>query len=93
MVFTLSVILPELSWGKPLSDLKTAEDLNDQGKEDSITELSTASRLVDSMRTRELPNCAQAVTRCVSCDFSTPSYNFHDKDFRERYYEDVIIPL
>ena len=93
MVFALSIILLELPWGKPLSDLKRAEDLDDQGKEDSMTKLSTASRLVDSFRTGELPNYAQAVTRCVSCDFGTLSYNFHDKDFRERYYEDVIIPL
>ena len=93
MVFALGVVLLELSWGKPLSDLKTTEDLDDQGKEDSMTELSIASRLVDLIRTRELPNYAQAVTRCVSCDFGTPSYDFHDKDFRERFYEDVIVPL
>lgn len=39
MVFALGVVLLELSWGKPLLDLKTADDLNDQGKEDSMTEL------------------------------------------------------
>jgi hypothetical protein len=40
MVFALGVVLLELLWGKPLSYLKTAEDLNGQGKEDSMTELS-----------------------------------------------------
>jgi len=55
-----------------------------------MTELSIASRLADSIRTRELPNYAQAVTMRVSCNFGTPSYNFHDKEFRERF---VIIPL
>jgi len=58
-----------------------------------MTKLSIASRLVDLMRTRELPDYTQAVTRCISCDFGMPSYNFHDKEFRERSYEDVIIPL
>ena len=50
MVLALGVVLLELSWGKPLANLKTAEDLDDQGKEDSMTELSIASRLVDSIR-------------------------------------------
>jgi hypothetical protein len=93
LVFALGVALLELSWGKPLLSLKAPEDLNDQGNEDSMTEFSIATRLADSIHNRELPNYAKAVVRCIHCNFDTFTYDFDDKDFRERFYEGVVLPL
>jgi hypothetical protein len=50
-VFALGVALLELSWRRSLLSLKTPNDLNDQGLEDSLTELSIATRLADEMHT------------------------------------------
>jgi hypothetical protein len=93
LVFALGVALLELSWGKPLLSLKDSKDLNDQGNEDSMTEFSIATRLADSIHNRELPNYAKAAVRCIRCTFDTFTYDFDDKDFRERFYEGVVMPL
>jgi hypothetical protein len=93
MVFALGVVLLELSWGQPLLSFTSPDDLNDEGKVDSITEYSIATRLADAIRNRELQNYATAVARCINCRFDTFSYDFGDQDFRERFYEGVVVPL
>ena len=42
---------------------------------------------------RELPNYARAVARCVRCSFDTFRCDFGEKEFRERFYEGVVLPL
>lgn len=89
MVFALGVALLELSYGQPLLSLKTPEDLNDQGMEDSMTEVSIATRLAD----REMDNYAKSVSRCIRCSFDTFSCNFEDRGFREKFLNGVVTPL
>ena len=93
IVFALGVALLELSFGEPLLNYKTPGDLNDQGQEDSMTVVSIAIRLADEMHTRELPNYAKAVVRCIRCDFDTFSFNFEETEFRDRFYDGVVAPL
>jgi hypothetical protein len=93
MVFALGVTLLELSYGQPLMSFKTPEDLDGRGNETSFTEFAIASRLIDDIRGRELPNYADAVARCIRCNFDTSSYSFDVDEFRECFYQGVILPL
>lgn len=83
----------ELSWGDSILNLKTHEDLNDQGVEDSMLEFCIATRLADSIHLRELPNYARAVVRCIRCNFDAFTCDFEDRDFRDGFYEGVVVPL
>jgi hypothetical protein len=92
-VFALGVALLELSYGQPLHSLKTPNDLNDDGMEDDMTEVSIATRLADRMHEREMENYAKAVLRCVRCSFDTFSCDFEDQGFREKFLNAVVTPL
>lgn len=93
MVFGLGIALLELSYGKPISWFKTADDLDDQGNETIYTEYFIASRLTEAIDKRELSKYAKAALRCVTCNFDTFTYSLDDSDFRERFYQGVILPL
>jgi len=93
MVFALGVALLELSYGQPLLSLRTPDDLNDQGMEDSMTEVSIATRLADRIHEREMENYAKSVLRCVRCSFDTFSCDFEDRGFREKFFNGVVTPL
>lgn len=58
-----------------------------------MTEFSIAMRLADEIHLRELPNYAKVAARCIRCNFDTFTCNFEDEEFRERFYEGVIVPL
>ncbi|KAI9690191.1 MAG: hypothetical protein M1822_009152 [Bathelium mastoideum] len=93
MVFALGVALLELSYGQRLVCLQTPDDLNDQGVEDSMTEVSIATRLADRIHEREMENYAKSVLRCVRCSFDTFSCDFKDQGFREKFFKGVVEPL
>ena len=92
-VFALGIALLELSFRAPLLSLLTPSDLDSAGHIDSLTEFSIATRLADEIHMRELPNYARAVTRCVRCSFDTFRCDFGEREFRERFYEGVVLPL
>lgn len=93
IVFALGVALLELSFSQPLSDLTTPSDLDQNGKVDLTTEYSIATRLAKDIHLRELPNYAKAVSRCVQFNFDTNVYDLTEEDFKERFYEGVVVPL
>ena len=93
MVFALGVALLELAHGAPILTFRQADDLNEDGKEDSMTEVSIATRLAHEINNDESENYAKAVLRCITCSFDTFSYEFDDSEFREKYYEGVVVPL
>lgn len=93
MVFALGVALLELSYGEPLSSFKTPQDLDDNGNETPCTEAFIAHRLADTINNRELHNYAKATLRCIRCVFDCFSSSLNDDDFRESFYQGVIVPL
>ena len=93
MVFALGVALLELSYGQPLLSLKTPDDLNDQVIEDSVTEVSIATRLANRIHEREMENYAKPVLRCVGCNFDTFPCDLNDRSFREKFFNSVVRPL
>jgi hypothetical protein len=64
-VFALRIALLELAHGAPLMSFKEPKDLGDEGKEDSMTEISIANRLSRELYKNESPNYAGAVSRCI----------------------------
>ncbi len=92
IIFALGVALLEISYGNSLSAFETPEDL-DQGKRTIWTDSSIAYRLTEGWYTRELPNFADAARRCIHCNFDSSVYDLNNDDFRERFYQGVIVPL
>jgi hypothetical protein len=93
IIFALGVALLEISYGKPLSTFVTSEDLDANGNRTAFTDYLIADRLAEGLRTRELPNYADATQRCIHCNFEASAYSLDDDDFRERFYQGVIVPL
>jgi len=91
-VFALGVALLEMSYGKPIQSFEIADDL-ESGRRTNFTDFLIAQRLANGLRTRELPNYATAVQRCVLCNFETSVFSLDDDDFRERFYQGVLVPL
>ncbi|CAN9167645.1 unnamed protein product [Alternaria alternata] len=93
IIFALGVALLEISYGKPLNTFVTSEDLDASGNRTAFTDYLIADRLAEGLRTRELPNYADATQRCIHCNFEASVYSLHNDDFRERFYQGVIVPL
>lgn len=93
MVFALGVALLELTHGAPILSFKQPDDLNEEGKEDTMTEVSIATRLAQEINEHESDNYAKAVLRCVTCSFDTFNFDFDDREFREKFYQGVVVPL
>ncbi|KAH6878005.1 hypothetical protein BKA58DRAFT_465733 [Alternaria rosae] len=94
IIFALGVALLEISYGKPLQTFVTKEDLDDAtGNRTTFTEYLIAVRLAEGLRTRELTNYADATQRCIHCNFEASVFSLDDDDFRERFYQGVIMPL
>jgi len=93
MVFALGVALLELTHRCPILSFKEADDLNEFGQEDMMTEVSIATRLADNLNSFESENYAKAVLRCIRCSFDTFTYDLNNQEFRERFYEGVVLPL
>lgn len=93
MVFALGVALLELSYGASIISFKEPEDLNEDGREDSMTEVSIATRLARELNNYESENYARAVLRCITCMFDTFAFDFDDREFREAFYQAVVVPL
>ncbi|CAI6341287.1 unnamed protein product [Periconia digitata] len=92
-VFALGVALLELAHGAPILSFKEPGDLNEDGKEDSMTEVTIASRLARQLNSYESENYARAVLRCITCTFDTFASDFTDQEFREAFFQAVVVPL
>ncbi len=92
-IFALGIALLEISHGRRLNTFETKDDLDGQGNRTLLTDYLIADRLVEHIHTRELPNFANAARRCVHCNFEGTVYSLKNDDFRERFYQGVIVPL
>ncbi|KAI4713190.1 hypothetical protein J4E89_002169 [Alternaria sp. Ai002NY15] len=94
IIFALGVALLEISYGKPLQTFVTKEDLDDAtGNRTAVTDYLVAERLAKGLRARELSNYADATQRCIHCNFEASVFSLDNDDFRERFYQGVIVPL
>ncbi|CAN9468675.1 unnamed protein product [Alternaria alternata] len=93
MVFALGIALLELAHGTSVSSFKEPEDLSENGEDDEMTEISIANRLARELNSYESTNYARAVLRCITCTFETFAFKFDEREFREAFYQEVVVPL
>jgi hypothetical protein len=97
-IFSLGILLIEICLGHALSDLRTIEDCNTEAeiKEPNLaTDYATAIRLLDSEKilVESGESYADAVRRCISCNFGPTKTDLEDNDFRQAVYSGVVAPL
>jgi hypothetical protein len=93
MVFALGIALLELAHGTSVSSFREPEDLSENGEDDEMTEISIANRLARELNRYESTNYARAVLRCITCTFETFAFTFNEREFREAFYQEVVVPL
>jgi hypothetical protein len=92
-LYVLGIVLIELCYGKLIQGLQKAEDLQCDGAPG--VEWCTADRL---LRTKELENhvgkrYADAVRRCIYCDFGVDDADLDNEGFQRVVYEGVLEKL
>jgi hypothetical protein len=92
-VFDLGVLLIELCFNKSLEQMQTPDDLDDDGKVNSYTNLATANRLIPEVYAEAGVKYGDAVRRCVHCDFDQREETFESDEFRQAVYQRVVAPL
>ncbi|KAJ4289653.1 hypothetical protein N0V90_010982 [Kalmusia sp. IMI 367209] len=95
-LYALGISLIELWYGKPLSDLSKPED-GAQGTGDAqtnlMTELASADRLVEELYNDAGGKYADAVRRCIRCDFDRRANTLEDVAFQKAVFEGVVAQL
>jgi hypothetical protein len=91
-LFTLGVLLIELLYGTSIEGLQTPHDLDCEGTPGAVW--CTAERLVDEEIALEAGQLyADAVRRCIRCDFNRKSSSLDDQDFQQAVFDGVVAPL
>jgi hypothetical protein len=95
-LYALGICLIELCFREPLLALSQPKDY---GGTVAQTEFNTANRLIgERADIGEIANeagkkYAEAVARCIRCDFKQPSSNLEDASFQQAVYQDVVVKL
>ncbi|KAF1959280.1 hypothetical protein CC80DRAFT_533456 [Byssothecium circinans] len=97
-IFALGILLIEICLGRALGDLRTLEDCNSEAemnKPSMATDYATAIRLLDSEKilVESGESYADAVRRCISCNFGPTKTDLENDDFRQAVYSGVVAPL
>ena len=92
-VFALGVILIELCLGSALENMRSEEDLGDDGTPNSLTDYMTARRLVSEVYEEGGGRYGDAVRRCIHCEFDQRNASLDVEAFRQSFYQGVIQPL
>lgn len=92
-IFALGVALIELTYKVPISKLYKSEDYAAGGEITEDTMFKAAHRLAKTVEAHELPNYVKAVHRCVFCDFTSNDCNLSQQSFREKFFNEVVVPL
>ncbi|XPS78885.1 hypothetical protein M3J09_010884 [Ascochyta lentis] len=92
-LYILGIVLIELCYGKPMQALEEPDDVQCEGTPG--ISWCTADRLI---RTKDLENhigkrYADAVRRCVYCDFGVDEANLEDATFQQVVYQEVVEKL
>lgn len=91
-LFTLGILLIELLYGEAIEDLQTPRDLDSHGTPGTVW--CTADRLIEEeIAFQAGPLYADAVRRCIRCDFNKPSSSLEDQDFQQAVFDGVVAPL
>jgi hypothetical protein len=96
--FALGILLIEICLGRALGDLRTLEDYSSEAemnKPSIATDYTTAIRLLDSEKilVESGESYADAVRRCITCNFGPTKTDLENDDFRQAVYSGVVAPL
>lgn len=97
-IFALGILLIEICLGRALGDLRTLEDCTSEeeiNKPSMAADYATAVRLLDTEKilVESGESYADAVRRCISCNFGPTKTDLESDDFRQAVYSGVVAPL
>ncbi|MCJ1324464.1 hypothetical protein MMC10_001126 [Thelotrema lepadinum] len=94
-LFFLGLALIELCLNKPISALRDPklDRLDASGAPNLLTDWAAAKRLVDVVLKKAGSRYADAVRRCIHCDFDQREVSLENETFRRAVYEGVLGPL
>lgn len=97
-IFALGILLIEICLGQALGDFRTLDDCSSEAEmamPSMATDYATAIRLLDSeaILVESGEEYADAVRRCISCNFGPTKTDLEDDDFRQAVYSGVVAPL
>ncbi|KAH6625409.1 hypothetical protein C7974DRAFT_200955 [Boeremia exigua] len=91
-LYSLGILLIELWYGKAIEQLQTPADLVCDGTPG--VSWCTAERLVDNELEFEAgKRYADAVRRCIRCDFDRSDMSLDSESFQQAVFEGVVVPL
>jgi hypothetical protein len=92
-LFTLGILLIELLYRKPMQELQEPQDRDCEGTPGVIW--CTAERLIENeeIADRGGEPYADAVRRCIRCDFNSRNTSLCDQNFQRAVYDGVVAPL
>ena len=91
-VFNLGLILLELAFGHPIEYFQSDKDQKDSTRPVLMNRL-IAGRLLLQIEDYEGKRYRDVVSRCIHCDFGTSVTSFENDEFRQTFYEGVVVPL
>lgn len=97
VLYTLGISLIELWFKKSISTLHEPQD-GPIGTGDAqttlLTQIATANRLIEGdLRDDAGGNYADAVRRCINCDFDCRLKKLEDESFQKAVFEGVVTPI
>ena len=97
-IFALGVLLIEICLGRAIGDLRTLKDCNSEAEmrmPSLAADYSTAMRLLESEQILVESGewYADAVRRCISCNFGPTKTDLENDEFRQAVYSGVVAPL
>lgn len=97
-LFSLGILLIEICLARTLDDLRTLDDCDfdiEMTNPTMATDYATAIRLLNNDRILEESGepYADAVRRCISCNFGPTKTDLENESFRQAVYSGVVVPL
>lgn len=97
-IFSLGILLIEICLACSLNDLRIQDDCESEAEFNNptmATDYATAMRLLDTERilVESGEPYADAVKRCIMCNFGITKFDLENDSFRDAVYSGVVAPL
>lgn len=89
-LFHLGILLIELCFNEPFERLREKVQGRIDGHQTRISDYHVAERLLSDVSDEGGTTYGTAVTRCIRCNFDTPSLSLENGSFREAVYKGVV---
>jgi hypothetical protein len=92
-VFILGISLIEIYFHKRLHEMYIPADLDSTGEATDDTPHLALERLIHKIRQKAGDRYGNAVRRCIQCQFDQWYDDIKSPDFRQAFYQKVVVPL